>query len=477
LQVNLSRTTPVTLGVLMIGVPKSQGASHGPRAGLPTGVMLRLGFLCFFVALLFYIYAFWQPETKLDPGSQIEAPRVNVPQVDTTLLQSAKDETHEQRLFLEPEPLRHLLEKSLDVASADATAALGMPTKVVPLADLLAARDDYRGRWLWYKGRVLQLNGPRQGHPVAGQSIYEAILELPGGGYAMTTFSTPPPPEVTVGSWARVEGFLLKLRDLTVPVKHEQVPMLVGRQLQRAYEDWGEVTSLDREVLGRIADTTGAGSDLETADEAWRRIDDDQTEPLWHLGAYALAHREIPLSEWRKIPALTEAETWGEFKRNEVARGTPMRILGMLVMSRTIAAAANPAGIERWTEAWVQVKDLGGKTIPVWVPAEREVQLGSTVEIRGYYFRRFAYESRSNQQYWTPLFVAAAIDPFDIDVGPAMREIGMVALTGTSVLIALTFWGVRRERRRAKSVQESLVARRRKRRQQRSAAATPAEMG
>ena len=116
----------------MLGVPKSPDPAASRRHGLPTQVVLRLGFLVLFVVLLFYLYFFWQPKNTVDPNQFVApTPTVAAPKLDMAVVRQAQDATHEQRLFVEPEPMRHLLEKALDVASADTTNALGMPQESV----------------------------------------------------------------------------------------------------------------------------------------------------------------------------------------------------------------------------------------------------------------------------------------------------------------------------------------------------------
>jgi hypothetical protein len=443
----------------MLGLPKSSPAA------VPRSPVARLALMALLVAGLLYVVVFWQPAPRFDPTELNESPVVEVitPKLDAAILASARDGSREERLFLEPEPLRHLLERSLNV-SPETSQALGVPAAPVPLADLRARPGDYRGRWLFYKGVVEDLAGPRPGHPVANYAIYEATLRLPDGELALFTFSHPPGPGVRPGAMARAEGFLLKLRDLTFPTEVRSAPLLVGSRLQRDFEDWGPVRELEPDRFASIIDTRRDGDHHETTKDAWRAIDDDQAEPLWHLGAYARDRAEAPLAVWRQVTPLNSQETWEQFKRNAVERGTPMRVLGTLVKSRAIVALPNPAGIHKWTEAWVQVSDLGGKTVPVWVPKETQVPLGTALEVRGYYFRRFAYESRRGQMYWTPLFVAADLDPFEMRTGAAMREVSWIALIGFGVLLLLAFWNRRVEQRRSAEHEAALGERRRRRR-------------
>lgn len=437
-----------------------------PKLSIPVGSLVRMGFAATLVAALLYLVVFWQPAAPVvDPAALdlVEPPLVAVPHIDMELLKSAKDRVREERLFLEAEPLSHLLAQSLNV-SDEAARALGRPAHMVPLEDLRADPSGWRGRWLFYRGRVETLGEPRPGHPVPGYSIYDATLRLSSGEAVLFTFSKPPNEGVHIGGFARAEGFLLKLRDTALPTELTQAPMLVGAELRADFEDWGPVEQLDRERLSHIIDTKPEGDRIMPSTDSWRTIDDDQNVPLWHLGAYARDAAPRTRQEWRQVPALASQEVLNEFRRNEVERGRPMRVMGMLASMRTIRAQPNPAGIEEWTEAWLQVRDVGGRVIPVWVPKAVNVPLGSSLEVRAYYYRRLAYETRSGKEMWTPLFVAADLDPFVFDTSTGMREIGAVVLCGAVALIAVVVWSNLRERRRVRASEDALSARRRRRR-------------
>lgn len=436
-----------------------------PSPLLPRGAVLRLGFAATLVAALLYLVLFWQPTTPIDPTDLAlpEPPLIAVPQIDNHLLEQARDSTREQRLFLEAEPLSHLLAQSLNV-SDDAGQALGMPDQMVSIEELQDSPGAWRGRWLFYRGTVEELTGPRPGNPVPGYGIYEATLRLRDGGRVLFAFSRPPGEGVHVGGWARAEGYLLKLRDVTFPIELQKVPLLVGASLREDYADWQPVTALDPDKLSQVIDVQRDGDRIEVSSDSWRTIDEDQSLALWHLGAYARDAAPRTLAQWRQVPALASQDILDQFRRNEVERGTPLRVMGMLVTSRTIRAQPNPAGIERWTEAWVQVRDLGGRTIPVWVPKATNQPIGSSLEVRGYYYRRYSYETRRGVQLWTPLFVAADLDLFVFDPSTGIKEVGVWALGGMVVLLLLAFWGQRRERLRTQRHEDAMSARRRQRR-------------
>ena len=393
---------------------------------------------------------------------------VVVPQLDDRLLDEARDDTRAERLILETEPLRHLLAKAIDVGPTVA-AALQIPEDPVPLAELRADRQKWRRRWLWYEGRLTQLSGPRPGHPIEGYSIYEATIELADGQAVIAAFSVEPRDKLAVGDWVRVEGYLLKLRDTTYPEKIESAPMLVGRTLQRDYQDWPEVTELDQRLLATIDDTSYLPGDT-----AFHTIEEDQTEVLWHLGAFVRdTADQRSLAAWRKVPTLTSAEPYEQLRNNELARGTPMRVFGTLIRRQTIAAPANPANIKFWTTAFIQVREFGGHLVPIWVPGRvDELPARAQLEVRGFYYRWFAYDAKSGNRFRVPLFVAADLDRFELETDETMREIGIWIGGFAFLMLGLIIYGQRRMARTALQHSKHMDERRRRRREQARARAT-----
>lgn len=451
--------------------PPTTRPTDVPAASMPRGTLVRLGACAVLCAVLVYIVLFWNPGPVLDPvDTKLPEPAlVDVPTLDRELLGKAKDRTREERLFLEAEPLSHLLSQSLNV-SPEAARAMGMPERMPPVAALRTHPAEWRGRWIWFRGEVETIEGPRPGHPVPGYSVFEALLKLDDGSRVLFAFSRPPAEGLAPGAVARAEGYVLKMRDLAMPEDLREVPMLVGAELRLDYRQWEPVTNLDPEVLAKGgADVVEEGGRLVPSPETWKSIDvvqrDDQV--LWHLSAYARDGAPKTMTEWRRIPALNAQEIWDGFKKNETPRGTPLRVLGMLAAARTIQAQPNPAGIEDWTEAWVQVRDLGGKAIPIWVPGRNELPLGSSLEVRGYYLRRYTYTTRSGEERWAPLFVAARLDPFVFDGGHRMTEAASWALGVALLFMLLLIVGARREGRRSRAQEDALLQRRKNRRHRR----------
>ena len=453
---------------------KSPGARASRRILPPMPAWVRYVVAGFITAC--FAYAIWllnRIEQAEESPELVLEKQVTVPELDEDILAQAKDATRRDRLQVEKEPLAHLLGEALDVGPSVA-AALGMPASMIPVSELRKDVEEWRHRWLWYEGELVQLSGPRDGHPVDGYTVFDATIRLADGESVLATYSLLPPSSlstramVSVGDWVRVEGYLLKLRDTTYPEKLASVPMLVGRSIQRDYEDWPPVTALDDAMLAALDD-----SSLWPGDLAWRDVEDDQTEALWHLGAFARdTADQRTLADWRKIEPLSVAEPYDRLVAGEVARGEPMRVFGTLIRRRTIAAPANPANIRFWTTAWIQASGFGGHLIPVWVPGEvDELPMRAQLEVRGFYYRWFVYDSQEGNRYRVPLFVAADLDTFDLKTGERMQTIG-VWLGGAALLLLIgLLWSQRSANRAALAHSRDMDARRRRRREGGAAAA------
>lgn len=440
-------------------------ASQSPRLLPKLPPIVRLLVLGVFFGILFYTFAFHQAPAVAAPGPDVPEVRVIVPALDSAVLGTAKDGTREQRLLLEAEPLRHLLGEAINVVPAVAVA-LGMPDAPVPLAQLRENPAAFRGRWLWYEGELVDLSGPREGHPVKGYSIYEATVKLASGDHVFAAFSMPPPPDVHRGGFVRVEGYLLKIRDTTYPSDIVQAPMLVGRQIQRDYEDWPPVTAVDQSLFEGIDESCWPGT------KAWHTIDEDQGPPLWHLAAYARdTAKDRTLADWRKIGTLNVAEVYPRLQANKLVRGEPMRLLGTLVKCTTIAADPNPAGIKFWTVAFVQVHDFQGRLFPVWIPKRIDMPLNTGLEVRAHYYRLFAYEGLQGDRFKVPLFVAADLDRFHLDTSKTMREIGFGLGSIATVMFLLFWWAQRRASKDSAAHSKQMDERRRRRRERTAQAA------
>ena len=131
---------------VILPVPMFAPSSRPP---VPRGPAVKFAVLGLLLGILAYIAFFWQGPTRIvDPTeTPPEPPVVEAPTLDRAVLAKARDGSREERLVLEPEPLSYLLEKSLNV-SPPVADALGRRTQPVPVADVTAAPDRWRGEWV-----------------------------------------------------------------------------------------------------------------------------------------------------------------------------------------------------------------------------------------------------------------------------------------------------------------------------------------
>ena len=143
-----------------------------------------------------------------------------------------------------------------------------------------------------------------------------------------------------------------------------------------------------------------------------------------------------------------------------------MRVFGTLIRRRTIAAPANPAGIKFWTEALLQVREYGGTVVPIWIPQRvRELPDRASLEVKGFYYRWYAFETRTNQRRKAPLFVAADLDVYELEVPRTMQAIGVWLGAAVVALLLLVWWTQRRSTLSSLQHSREMDARRRRRRE------------
>lgn len=425
---------------------------------IPLGV--RFALFGAVVAFLVYGMTLVGAPPPPSPRDEPQPIVVAVPELDGKILASALDGTREQRLVLEVEPLRHLLAKAIDVGPTVAVA-LGIPDQPIPVADVRANLAQWRNRWLWYEGVLEDLSGPRDGHPIRDYSIYEATVRLADGNRVFAAFSLPPGEGIHSGAWVRIEGYLLKLRDTTYPRSIENSPLLVGKSIQRDYEDWPPVTTLDTDLLAKIDDKSWW-----PGDKAWHTIEEDQTPALWHLAAFVRDDSGRHAAEdWRRTTTLNTHDVHGKLLEGTLPRGTRLRVFGPLIQRTTIAAPSNPAGIQFWTVVWTQVREYGGHLIPIWVPKRvRELPERAQLEVKGYFYRWYAYEGLAGNRYKVPLFLAADLDIYELRVDHTMRTIGMWLGGAVCLFVAFLFFSQRRAARDSIAHSREMDERRRRRR-------------
>lgn len=422
------------------------------------------------------------PAIPISDGPPVERVPVKTPTLDGALLGKVRDGERQQRLTIEAKPLAHLLEQSLDIVPAVAEA-LGRPKVPVPIEELRANPQNYRGQYLWYKGRLRHVSHGKDGHPVEGFRVYEGWIDTDEGDQVMFRVSLEPR-DIAVNDYVRVEGFFLKLKDSHNLPKTDRAPVLVGPELFLDFPPWEPVTELDQALLDSINDEIYSDvdaqevikfdeADLLESTDAYDTLEESQYLPLWHLTSYAQhRNKNMTLVDWRRIKPFVEKEQLDDIRLGVTPKGTPLRVVGQFIFARTWKARANPIGVEDWTQLWVQIHDLGGKLVPVWVPQEVQLARNTPLELRTYYFRRHLYLTSQGGIAVTPIFVTDSINRFVTlppDAATTWLKWGFVALV--SLLIAFFILMARRDRSRLRAHRREMDERRRRREQRATLAA------
>ena len=422
------------------------------------GLLGGLTYLVFFVAPAGEVLDTGEPTVVVESTP--------APELDPDIMAMARDSNRAERLGTDVEPFKHLLEKSLAVTPAVAHK-LGMAQTPVPISRLRADPTRYRGHYLWYKGQLEYVSRPQAGHPVPGYRYYEGRLRTEDDEQVLFAFSVPPSESLKQGDWVRIEGYFFKLRDAHFPAQLDLAPMLVGPELRAAYEDWEPVEELDAAVLAQVQDGTWNGSEFVDASDMPKLLADSQDEPLWHIASYAIHESQgLTQADWPAIKPFVRRDQFEKYRTGEFERGRLTRLLGTFIKGRILPAKVNPLGIEAWSEVWIQVRDLGGKTIPIWVPGriDKGWKRNMPVTCFAWFFKRYSYTNVGGDIRWTPLFVAAELDRFSFSEDSLSNSItiSFAALIGTVGIIFFVM--ARRDRRQRQRHEALMVGRRQKRR-------------
>src|SRR5262249_29025500 len=146
-------------------------------------------------------------------------------------------------------------------------------------------------------------------------------------------------------------------------------------------------------------------------------------------------------------------------------KGEMVGILGSIQKVRTIEARPNPVGIERWTEAWVQVRELGGRILPIWIPSQLPpFRVGEAVYTAGYFYKVCTSTSVTDEDHAAPLFVAADLLRYKLPDNPIAWYLWVPIVGFMLLLIVFTIWFARRDQRQGEAMEKALVNLRRRHR-------------
>lgn len=446
--------------------PKSGG-------GLPTMVGERAKIVVMGLVLALMLLAFFWPNRTFstDKPVNLRPTVVDVKpfELDPKMLAAIKDSTPVERGDREKAPWEHLLEKSYNINPAVADA-LNIPDRPADISALRANPANHRGNMIWVKGRLAEFNDGIE-HPIPRALAYKGRLVTSAGDHVIFWVSKPLPASLRGDGahWVRVEGFFMKITDEYRNPEADIVdaPVIIGPRVDEAYPDWHAVDKLDLDVLGRVANAVWLKEEERWVDDADMRtmMVDSQGVPLWHIASYAIRHfKQVEGTDqgFRNIFELIDQ--YKKFRTGDYEQGSPWRLRGTFMTRRTYHADANPVGIKYWTEVWLQIPRMGSKMIPIWVPRDiGDWRFGETVDVDGFFFKNYGYESVAGQLIHTPLFVAGGLERYELTTHPLYQWVGLGFAIFVAMIAFLFFKMNRQSRQESEEYKARLVARRRSR--------------
>lgn len=459
----------------MVFIPASSrsSGSFGQLLGLGLGDKGAIVVMGLILGLLLFLY-FLPSREGINPSVppiDREVAHVDAFRPSGQILKRIRDETAADRSVINADAMQHLLKLALNV-TPDIAEALNMPEHQIDIDDLRAHPERFRGRYIWFKGQLDHFEPTQTTHPVHGYKIYEGDLRIPrqdGKPPDVVFFYVSKPTEgkIETGDFARIEGYFMKLRDDHLLAKASRGPLLIGKQLKKAYPDWQAIDSLDHAVLERVENPIWKNDEWIHTRDAWRTLPESEDVPLWHLASFASHQAEKLTSEKiAELPYFMDEKMLAEFKHGSRDQGTAVRIKGRFAYSRIVKADVNPIGIDHWSVVWVQLPRLGGKAVPIWITKDigNKWRRLEDVEAVAYYFRNFHYRSLDERDLFTPLFVAAVIKPVVLPTNPLNSVLGYCFMAIVLLLIVLIFMMYRNTVKQTRKHESELVSRRRRRR-------------
>jgi hypothetical protein len=285
---------------------------------------------------------------------------------------------------------------------------------------------------------------------------YVGSMRLEGGGYAHFVLRSEPK-GLGVGDFALLDGLFLKLFSARVDGNWREGPLIVGGRLAPSWPDApnpaGLAALLEEVRDDELSDFTGLPWDV-----------------LWeHMRQ---VREPATAAEWDAAPVINHELLTKIFTDGEAYRGKPFRFpVCINVHTWVDRPGENPARLAAFTNGWMGNMTWKGqaKVIQFFMPGAHEELIDKEgvahyLTARGYFIKNFIYEARRGATERVPLFVMESVEPFTPPEDPLPRRILWAIFGGTLFFIALFWFLVVRDRRKALALQEELTRRRRARR-------------
>lgn len=373
---------------------------------------------------------------------------------DRAALEAVSDASETSRVTIEREPLESLFNYSM-LLSAPHYASLEAPELDAEQLALIAGDTQaHRAKAFRARGFIL---GEVSQQRLADHDVFVGILQLEDGGFAH--FRVRNVPVITLsGNFVRLDGLFFKQFSAEGPDGHVSGPLLVGKRILDSLPTIDTSQPVDLAILADVLDDTIAD------------ISGVPQEAQWALMAHAASDEQKAL-DWSTVPELTGETMVAIFEDGTEFRGKPFRLPVSRNQASWVAAAGeNPLRIDNITigyignQTWKQQPLF--KYIAPWAKPElRHYQTSASyVKGHGYFLKNIVYEASNGKPVKAPLFVMGAVDIF-VPGADQRTDALMIGVLGGSVLtVAMIWFLLMRDKRRASELREELVRRRRARR-------------
>lgn len=430
----------------------------------PTNIKGRIVLMS--VAVVFVATAlFWmqlsRPGTD-EPSQEVPVEtateRIALPTVFPGTFDGVRDATPEGRRSVEADELK-VVRSQVRATTAGAIADAGAETLESDVyARVTTAPDGERGTWFQVRGQVLDVAEKDTG-PGSSETEFVGTLRADDGSIVHFRMLRTDDDELAAGDWVRVAGMFFKLLRRDVPAGAGEDPatlegpLLVGPQMLRSFEDFGEVTEVTQEQWNAVRD------------DSFDYVRGPQDAMRWRLLAW-MRDREPIDPETTELPELSDELLSRIVDNGDPYRGQTFKLPVSRVQASTARSAGeNPARLGTYSVVWIG--NMTWKREPVicvQLPGGIEhYPPGQFVEGEVVFYMNIAYDTPTERRV-APLFVAKSIDEFVPETDLTLHILLFAAGIFFLGLIVVMYVLLRRDRKRSEQLARRLVERRRARR-------------
>lgn len=386
--------------------------------------------------------------------------RIALPEVFPGTFEAVRDADPADRTAVEADELK-IVRSQVRRTTAGAIADAGAETLVGDVhARVLADPGAERGSWFQVRGQILALAEKKIGSS-GTDSEHVGTLRADDGSIVHFRMQRNDDDELDPGDWARIAGMFFKVlrRDVATDAGADATellegPLLVGPEILRSFEDFGEVAGITQEQWDAVRDDT------------FDYVAGPQDAMRWRLLAWMRDRPQMPEEESAELTELSDELLTKIVANGNAYRGQTFKLPVSRVQASTARSAGeNPARLDTYSVVWIG--NMTWKREPivcVQLPGGIEnYPPGQFVEGEVVFYMNIAYDTATERRV-APLFVAKSVDEFVPEVDITLHVLLLAAGLFFLGLIVLMWVLVRRDRKRSEELARQLVERRRARR-------------